>query len=118
PGAFGPLYTFGYMPRAWTVTFVGAAILWLCAYWGTRWTTLLPGLWAGLIAALAPVVVGQLLVGPNHDIGSDAGALQTLAAGPRRCGCSGAGGRRRCPYRGGGCSARAWSAPASCSPRS
>ena len=81
PGAFGPLYTFGYMPRAWTVTFVGAAILWLCAYWGTRWTTLLPGLWAGLIAALAPVVVGQLLVGPNHDIGSDAGALQTLAAG-------------------------------------
>lgn len=81
PGAFGPLYTFGYMPRAWTVTLFGALVLWLCSYWGTRWTTLLPGLWAGIIGALAPVVVGQILVGPNHDIGGDAGALQTIAAG-------------------------------------
>lgn len=79
-GAFGPLYMFGYMPRAWTVTLIGALILWLCSYWGSRWTTLLPGLWAGLIGALAPVVVGQILVGPNHDIGGDAGALQTIAA--------------------------------------
>ncbi|MFI8778110.1 cytochrome c oxidase assembly protein [Brachybacterium paraconglomeratum] len=81
PGAFGALYTFGYMPRAWTVTLVGALVLWLCAYWGTRWTTLLPGLWAGAFAALAPVVVGQILVGPNHDIGGDAGALLTVVAG-------------------------------------
>lgn len=81
PGAFGALYTFGYMPRAWTVTLVGALLLWLCSYWGTRWTTLLPGLWAGVLAALAPVVVGQILVGPNHDIGGDAGALQTVLAG-------------------------------------
>lgn len=81
PGAFGVLYTFGYMPRAWTVTLVGALVLWLCAYWGTRWTTLLPGLWAGAFAALAPVVVGQILVGPNHDIGGDAGALLTVVAG-------------------------------------
>ena len=27
------------------------------------------------------MVVGQILVGPNHDIGGDAGALQTIAAG-------------------------------------
>ena len=80
PGAFGPLYTFGYMPRAWTVTLVGALILWLCAYRGSRWTTLLPGLWAGIVGALAPVVVGQILVGPDHDFGSDAGAIRTVAA--------------------------------------
>lgn len=81
PGAFGPLYMFGYMPRAWTVTLIGALVLWLCSYWGSRWTTLLPGLWAGVIGALAPVVVGQILVGPNHDFGGDAGALQTIAVG-------------------------------------
>ncbi|MGP5078674.1 cytochrome c oxidase assembly protein [Brachybacterium alimentarium] len=80
-GAFGPLYTFGYMPRAWTVTTAGALVLWLCTYWGTRWTTLLPGLWAGVVGALAPAVVGQVLVGPNHDVGSDAGTIQLLAAG-------------------------------------
>lgn len=79
-GAFGPLYTFGYMPRAWTVTTVGAAVLWLCSYWSTRWTTLLPGLWAGVVGASAPVVVGQVLVGPHHDVGSDAGTIQLLAA--------------------------------------
>lgn len=81
PGAFAPLYTFGYMPRAWTVMTVGALILWLCSYWGTRWTTLLPGLWAGVVGALAPAIVGQVLVGPNHDIGSDTGTIQILAAG-------------------------------------
>ena len=81
PGSFGPLYMFGYMPRAWTVTLVGALVLWLCSYWGTRWTTLLPGLWAGIVGALAPVVVGQILVGPDHDIGGDAGALQVIAGG-------------------------------------
>ncbi len=80
-GALGTLYTFGYMPRAWTVTAIGAAVLWLCAHRATRWTSLLPGLWAGCIGILAPVVVGQILVGPDHDIGSDAGATQTLAAG-------------------------------------
>src|SRR5699024_11345272 len=80
PGGFGPLRPSGYMPRAWPVTPVGALILWLCAYRGSRWTTLLPGLWAGIVGALAPVVVGQILVGPDHDFGSDAGAIRTVAA--------------------------------------
>ncbi|HLS74349.1 MAG TPA: cytochrome c oxidase assembly protein [Actinomycetaceae bacterium] len=78
PGTIGSLYLFGYMPRAWTVTFIGAFIVWLCSHFGTTWTTLLPGLWSGTIAVLAPVAVGQLLVGPDHDIGSDAGTIQTL----------------------------------------
>ncbi|MDT9702868.1 cytochrome c oxidase assembly protein, partial [Streptomyces sp. P17] len=32
------------------------------------------------IALLAPVVVGQILVGPGHDFGTDAGTVQTIAA--------------------------------------
>lgn len=75
------VYTFGYMPRAWTVTAVAALIVALTAFLATRWATLLLGLWAGCIGIIAPVVVGQILVGPNHDVGSDAGTLQTLVIG-------------------------------------
>jgi cytochrome c oxidase assembly factor CtaG len=81
PGSLGVVYFFGYMPRAWTVTAIAALVCVVCSYLATRWTTLLPGLWAGCLGILAPVVVGQILVGPNHDIGGDAGTLQTLAVG-------------------------------------
>ncbi|MBK0331666.1 cytochrome c oxidase assembly protein [Brachybacterium sp. MASK1Z-5] len=75
------VYSFGYMPRAWTVTAVAALVVVLTAFLATRWATLLLALWAACIGILAPVVVGQILVGPNHDVGSDAGTLQTLVIG-------------------------------------
>lgn len=81
PDAMLRVYTFGYMPRAWTVTAVAAMVVALTAFLATRWASLLLGLWAGCIGVLAPVVVGQILVGPNHDVGSDAGTLQTLVIG-------------------------------------
>lgn len=80
PGSFGPLYMFGYMPRAWTVTLVGALVLWLCSYWGTRWTTLLPGLWAKSSAHWRRWWWGRSSsAGPRHRW--NAGALQVIAGG-------------------------------------
>ncbi|PWH07901.1 cytochrome c oxidase assembly protein [Brachybacterium endophyticum] len=81
PGTMGRIFTFGYMPRAWAVSAVAALVIAACAFLASRWSTLLLALWAGCIGILAPVVVGQILVGPNHDLGSDAGTLQTLGVG-------------------------------------
>ncbi|WP_022916624.1 cytochrome c oxidase assembly protein [Ruania albidiflava] len=61
----------------------GAALLVAAGAWyAHRWTGLLLPLFAALVGVLAPVVSGQVLVGPNHDIGSDAAAIQTVAAYP------------------------------------
>ena len=81
PGAFAFLYSASSFPRAWTVSLVAAVITSLFCQFLTRWTGLLIPLWATCFGILAPVVVGQILVGPNHDIGSDAGIYQTLATG-------------------------------------
>lgn len=64
----------------WMVNSVAALLVLLAAWYGWRWTSLLMPLWAGLIAVLAPVLTGHVLVGPNHDIGSDAAVFQTIAA--------------------------------------
>src|SRR5699024_4169995 len=64
----------------WMVNSVAAFLVLLAAWYGWRWTSLLVPLWAGLIAVLAPVVTGHVLVGPNHDVGSDAAVFQTIAA--------------------------------------
>lgn len=65
--------------QAWAVAFVGASAVVLASHLASRWTWFAASLGAGLIAALAPVVVGQILVGPEHDLGSDAGIIQTIA---------------------------------------
>ena len=81
PGAFAFLYETSAFPRAWTVSLVAAVITSLVCQFVTRWTGLLIPLWVTCFGILAPVVVGQILVGPNHDLGSDAGTYQTLATG-------------------------------------
>lgn len=81
PGAFAFLYETSAFPRAWTVSLLAAVITSLVCQFVTRWTGLLIPLWATCFGILAPVVVGQILVGPNHDLGSDAGTYQTLATG-------------------------------------
>ncbi|RGE21460.1 cytochrome c oxidase assembly protein [Leucobacter sp. wl10] len=80
PGALSFLYESGSFPRAWTVSMLAAMVTFFASMFATRWTGLLIPLWASLFGVLAPVVVGQILVGPNHDFGSDAGAYQTLLA--------------------------------------
>ena len=64
------------------IRFAGAAIVALTARVASRWTTLLIGLWAGGIAVLTPIVVGQVLVGPDHDLGGDMAMVQAVVAYP------------------------------------
>lgn len=80
PGAFAFLFEASYAPMAWTISFAAALIVLFAAFFAERWTGLLIPLWATAIALLAPVVSGQVLVGPDHDFGSDAAIFQTLAA--------------------------------------
>ncbi|CAG7619090.1 cytochrome c oxidase assembly protein [Leucobacter soli] len=81
PGAFAFLYESSAFPRAWTVSLIAATIVSISCQFVTRWTGLLIPLWATCFGILAPVVVGQILVGPNHDLGSDAGTYQALVTG-------------------------------------
>lgn len=82
PGGLEFLYVSSAFPRAWTVAFLAAALTFVLSVYATRWTGLLVPLWASVVGALAPVVVGQVLVGPDHDFGSDAAIFQTVLAGP------------------------------------
>ncbi|MDR7188195.1 putative copper resistance protein D [Microbacterium sp. BE35] len=81
----GGLYAFRYLyeasqhPQSWTVAFVAASTVAIVSLFAESWTSLLFALWASIIGVLAPIVVGQILVGPQHDFGSDAGAVQTVA---------------------------------------
>lgn len=79
-GAIPFLYQASYAPLAWTVTALGATVIFMTSLFVMRWTGLLIPLWCAVIGILAPVVTGQVLVGPNHDFGGDAAVFQTLAA--------------------------------------
>ncbi|HVN10469.1 MAG TPA: cytochrome c oxidase assembly protein, partial [Kineosporiaceae bacterium] len=79
PGAFAPLFTGAYLPRAWAVTAVCALLVHVLAWRVRRWDGLLVPAWLTSIGLLAPVAVGHVLVGPGHDIGGDAEYLVTLA---------------------------------------
>ncbi|WGD36959.1 cytochrome c oxidase assembly protein [Lysinibacter sp. HNR] len=79
PGAFAYFFESSYAPGAWTVSFIAALIVFFAAFFADWWTGLLIPLWASMFGMLAPVVTGQILVGPEHDFGSDAGVFQTLA---------------------------------------
>ncbi|WP_195706658.1 cytochrome c oxidase assembly protein [Paramicrobacterium fandaimingii] len=80
PGAFAYLFTASYHPGAWAIAFVLAGIVCIASQFSTRWTGLLVPLAAAIFGLLVPAAVGQLLVGRNHDVGSDAGYLVTIAA--------------------------------------
>lgn len=66
--------------RAWMVACAAAGIAWLTGLLAVRWVTYGIALAVALVGSLAPVVVGQVLVGPNHDFGSDAAIYQTVAS--------------------------------------
>lgn len=72
------LYGGGDAPKAWTISAVAASVAFAASIFAERWNGLLIALWATGFGVLAPVVVGQTLVGPNHDFANDAGAIQTL----------------------------------------
>ncbi|SJM64267.1 Copper resistance protein D [Agrococcus casei LMG 22410] len=72
------LYEASSFPKAWTVTLLAALVVFFFSMFVEQWTGLLIPLWAACFGVLAPVVVGQILVGPEHDFGSDAGVYQSL----------------------------------------
>ncbi|MGO1850794.1 cytochrome c oxidase assembly protein, partial [Microbacterium sp.] len=66
-------------PKAWTISLVAAMIVLFASFFADTWTGLLIPLWVSAIGVLAPVVTGQVLVGPDHDFGGDAAVFQTVA---------------------------------------
>lgn len=80
PGALPFLFQAGYAPTAWAISFAAGVLVFFIGFFANRWTSLLVPAWLAVIAVLAPVVSGQILVGPDHDFGGDAGLFQTLAS--------------------------------------
>lgn len=62
--ALGYLLQISYLPVAWIVVAVLATIAAVVINFAVTWVGLLIPLWCSAIALLAPVVVGQILVGP------------------------------------------------------
>lgn len=67
-------------PRAWMVTFAVSFIIFCASVVSRSWSAYVACLWFGCVATLAPVVIGQVLVGPNHDFGSDGAIIGTPLA--------------------------------------
>lgn len=80
PGAAGYLVSASYLPTAWIVVAVVATTIAIGAFLAHTWQALAALAALGLVALLPPVVVTQVLVGPNHDFGSDAATVGTPAA--------------------------------------
>lgn len=79
PGAIGYLVQASYLPGAWIVVACIAGVILVGANLVRSWvgTLFLAGI--GAIGTLAPVLVTQVLVGPNHDFGGDASMFATPA---------------------------------------
>lgn len=82
PGMLGYVLDAASNQGALVVRFLAASLVAITASFASRWTTLLLALWGSVIAVLTPIVVGQVLVGPSHDLGGDAAVLQALASYP------------------------------------
>lgn len=82
PGTFDYVASAAYSPGSLWVRFAAALLVALVSLLAKRWTTLLVALWGSGLAILAPIVVGQVLVGPAHDHGGDAAVVQALVTYP------------------------------------
>lgn len=80
PAVLPTLLTGSYLPVAWLVVFAAALTVHLLTYRAARFEHLLVPALLTAVCLLAPVVVTAVLVGPWHDVGTDAATLTTLAA--------------------------------------
>ena len=80
PAALPTLLTGSYLPVAWLVVFTAALVVHLLTYRASRFEDLLAPALLTAVCLLAPVVVTAVLVGPWHDVGTDAATVTTLAA--------------------------------------
>jgi putative copper resistance protein D len=72
PGAFTYLIQASYLPGAWIVTSMCALAVLVGFRLARHWAAGLALLAVAFAGVLGPVLVTQVLVGPNHDFGSDA----------------------------------------------
>jgi cytochrome c oxidase assembly factor CtaG len=72
PGALGYLVQASYLPGAWIVSAVLVAVIVITSNFSRSWAVAVFSLGLGFAALLAPFLVTQVLVGPNHDFGGDA----------------------------------------------
>lgn len=75
---WGYLFSSVYAPGASVIHILGALAVFLIAQFTHRSEWFIAGLWASAGAVIAPVAVGHVLVGPNHDLASDVAYLQVL----------------------------------------
>lgn len=80
PTALPVLLTSADLPRAWLVVFVAALTVHLLSWGASRFEHLLLPAMLTAVCLLAPVVVTAVLVGPWHDVGSDAAIITTLVS--------------------------------------
>lgn len=80
PGQMGFALTGTFYPAAWLIVTVAAFIVFAVSLLAESWAAHAVSLWIGMVAILAPVVISQVLVGPNHDLGEDAAIIQTPLA--------------------------------------
>jgi cytochrome c oxidase assembly factor CtaG len=81
PGAIGYLVQASYLPGAWIVVACTAGVILVAAHLTRGWVSTLLLAAIGTVGLLAPVLVTQVLVGPNHDFGGDAAVFATPALG-------------------------------------
>jgi cytochrome c oxidase assembly factor CtaG len=77
PGALPYLVEATYLPRAWIAVVICAGAAFVVSMLARRWTSLVLVLGISAVGVLAPVIVNQVLVGPNHDLGGDAAIIGT-----------------------------------------
>ncbi len=77
PGALPYLVEATYLPRAWIAVVICSALVFVVAMVARKWHSLVFVAGVSAIGVLAPVVVNQVLVGPNHDFGGDAAIIGT-----------------------------------------
>lgn len=79
PGGLAYLISSTYAPGALLIHMGGAITVFLIVQFARGWQWYVAGLWASAWAVIAPVAVGHVLVGPNHDFASDVAYIQALA---------------------------------------
>lgn len=80
PGGLSFLISADDLPKAWIISTIAAAGILAGSYFARTWKGLLLPYWMGMFGVVAPIIVGQVLVGRNHDYSVDAAAFQTAAS--------------------------------------
>jgi putative copper resistance protein D len=79
PGALAQLFGGNYLPLTWIIVATIAAAVSVVCFIASHWVAVLVSAALSALALLAPVLVTQVLVGPNHDFGGDASMYGTPA---------------------------------------